>query len=322
MRAAFLADFDPDAPARAVSVGERPEPVAHDGWEVVEVKAASLNRHDLLTACGAGFVRANQLPMILGCDAAGVDSDGNEVIVHPVVNGVGWEGPELLDPHLSLLSDRHPGTFAERVAVPRRNLVPKPPGLSFAEAACLPTAWLTAYRMLFTQAAVRPGDTILVQGASGGLSTALTALARSAGVRVWVTGRTEATRAYAIEHGADAAFEPGARLPERVDAVMDSVGPATWMHSLKALRRGGVLVVSGATTGREAPIDVTLMFSHSLRIVASVMGTRDELRRLVAHCTLADLHPPVSRVLGLGDAGDALSTMQAGDVRGKIVLCP
>src|SRR5205807_3064186 len=112
-------------------------------------------------------------------------------------------------------------TFAERVVVPRRNLVPKPPELSFDEAACLPTAWLTAYRMLFTRAQVAPGMTVLVQGASGGVATALVLLGSAAGVRMWVTGRSERRRAEAIALGADQAFEPGARLPERVDVVME-----------------------------------------------------------------------------------------------------
>src|SRR5206468_12055334 len=100
------------------------------------------------------------------------DEDGNEVIVHSVISEDSWKGDETLDPRRSLLSERHQGTFAERVAVPRRNLVPKPPELSFEEAACLPTAWLTAYRMLFTRGRVVPGMTILVQGATGGVSTA------------------------------------------------------------------------------------------------------------------------------------------------------
>jgi NADPH:quinone reductase-like Zn-dependent oxidoreductase len=111
--------------------------------------------------------------MILGTDAAGVDPEGNEVVVHAVISDPDWRDDETLDPNRSLLSERHQGTLAERVMVPRRNLVPKPPTLSFEEAACVPTAWLTAYRMLFTQAKVGPGSTVLVQGAGGGVATAL-----------------------------------------------------------------------------------------------------------------------------------------------------
>src|SRR5262245_25222406 len=128
-----------------------PEPEPPDGWTTVTVKATSLNHHDLWSLRGVGLGE-EQLPRILGRDAAGLDEDGNEVIVHAVIASPGWRGDETLDPKRSLLSERHPGTFAERVAVPRHNLVPKPPELSFEQAACLPTAWLTAYRMLFTNA--------------------------------------------------------------------------------------------------------------------------------------------------------------------------
>ena len=141
----------------------------------VTVKAASLNHHDLWSLRGVGLPE-DRLPMILGCDAAGIDEEGNEVVVHSVISDPTWRGDETLDPRRSLLSERYQGTFAERVAVPRRNLVPKPPELTFEQAACLPTAWLTAYRMLFTRGAMPPGTTVLVQGATGGVATALTVL--------------------------------------------------------------------------------------------------------------------------------------------------
>ena len=145
--------------------------------------------------------------MILGTDAAGLDEDGNEVVVHGVISDPSWTGDETFDPKRSLLSERHQGAMAERVAVPRRNVVPKPASLSFAEAACLPTAWLTAYRMLFTRGELRPGETVLVQGAGGGVATAAIVLGRAAGLRVLVTSRDEAKRAKALEIGAHAAFE-------------------------------------------------------------------------------------------------------------------
>ena len=162
--------------------------------------------------------------MILGCDAAGIDPDGNEVIVHSVISSPDWTGDETLDPRRSLLSERHQGTLAEQVVVPRRNLVPKPASLSFEEAACLPTAWLTAYRMLFVQSDVRPGDTVLIQGAGGGVATALVMLARAGGFRAWVTSRSQEKQQRALDLGADGAFDTGARLPDRVDAVFETVG--------------------------------------------------------------------------------------------------
>src|SRR6266849_8985990 len=149
MFAATAVRIDADDPLSGLELGERPEPVAPDGWTTVTVRAASLNHHDVWTLRGVG-ISAGRLAIVLGCDAAGVDEDGNEVIVHAVVGeGAGHGGDETLDPSRSLLSERYDGTFAEKVAVPRGNLVPKPAGLSFEDAACLPTAYLTAYSMLF-----------------------------------------------------------------------------------------------------------------------------------------------------------------------------
>src|SRR5262245_47045847 len=141
MRAAYASAINADDPLAGLTVGERPDPTPEEGWVSVEVRASALNHHDLWSLRGVGLP-ADRLPMILGCDAAGVDDAGNEVVVFPV----------LLDPldarGFSLLSERHPGTLADRVAVPRENLIPKPTGVSFTDAACLPTAWLTAYQML------------------------------------------------------------------------------------------------------------------------------------------------------------------------------
>jgi NADPH:quinone reductase-like Zn-dependent oxidoreductase len=317
--AVYAADIDPDDPLRCLTVGERPEPDPPPGWTTVTVKAASLNHHDLWSLRGVGLKR-DRLPMILGCDAAGIDEDGNEVVVHAVITDDSWRGDETLDPKRSLLSERYQGTLAERVAVPRRNLVPKPPELSFAEAACLPTAWLTAYRMLFTRGHVVPGMTVLVQGASGGVATALTVLARAAGARVWVTGRTEEKRARALELGADQAFESGERLPERVDAVMETVGQATWRHSVRSLKPGGTLVVSGATSGEAPPAELTRVFFLQLSVIGSTMGTRDELERLIRFVVERDIRPLIHATLPLADAAEGFQAMLEGDFVGKIVF--
>src|SRR5687767_12831266 len=242
MFAVYAESFSSDDPLSGLVVGERPAPQAPDGWTTVRVKAASLNHHDLWSLRGVGL-KQEALPMILGCDAAGLDEDGNEVVVHAVVSDPTWTGDETLDPRRSLLSEKHQGTFADLVAVPRRNVVPKPASLSFEEAACLPTAWLTAYRMLFTRGGLKAGDSVLVQGAGGGVATALVGLARAAGLRVWVTSRDAAKRAKALDLGAHEAFESGARLPGKVDAVMETVGKATWSHSVRSLRPGGTIVL-------------------------------------------------------------------------------
>jgi NADPH:quinone reductase-like Zn-dependent oxidoreductase len=318
--AAYAARISPDDPLSALTLGERPAPEVPDGWARVRVKAASLNHHDLWSLRGVGLPE-DRLPMILGCDAAGLDDDGNEVVVHAVVSDPSWQGDETLDPRRSLLSERYQGTLADEVAVPRRNLVPKPAELSWAEAACLPTAWLTAYRMLFTQADLAPGATVLVQGAGGGVATALIALGRAAGLRVWATSRDEEKRARAVELGADQAFESGARLPERVDAVMETVGAATWGHSVKALRPGGTIVISGATSGpNPKATELNRIFFLQLRVHGSTMGTRDELDRLVSFLRQAGVRPVIDEVMPLEDAAKGFERMAAGDLVGKVVF--
>jgi NADPH:quinone reductase-like Zn-dependent oxidoreductase len=262
--------------------------------------------------------------MILGCDAAGVTDDGRQVIVHAVINSPDFVGSDAThDSERSLLSERYPGTFATQVRVPAANLVDKPSELSFAEAACLPTAWLTAYRMLFSQSGARPGDTVLIQGAGGGVATALIALARHAGMRVWVTSRDEARGARAVTLGAHRAFPAGARLPERVDAVMESVGAATWSHSINVLKPGGTLVICGATSGDNPPkAELTKIFFKPLRVIGSTMGTRDELMSLTRMLVTTGLRPHIDRTLRLADAAAGFAIMIAGDHFGKIIFEP
>jgi NADPH:quinone reductase-like Zn-dependent oxidoreductase len=319
MLAAYASAISPDDPLSGLTVGERPEPEARDGWTTVTVKAAALNHHDLWSLRGVGLVE-DKLPMILGCDAAGLDEDGDEVVIHAVISSDDWRDDETLDPRRELLSERRPGTLAQRVSVPARNLLPKPPELSFEHAACLPTAWLTAYRMLFTRGELAPGMTVLVQGAGGGVATALTVLGAAAGVRVWVTSRSEAKRAHALSLGADAAFESGARLPERVDAVMETVGEATWSHSVRSLKPGGRIVVSGATSGEAPAAELTRVFFLQLSVVGSTMGTRDELQRLIRFCLERDVRPTVHATMALSDAREGFRQMIDGDVVGKIVF--
>ena len=321
MLAVFASRTDADDPLSALEVDDRPEPEPREGWTTVEVRAASLNHHDLWSLQGVGLPD-DRLPMILGCDAAGVDADGNEVIVHSVIASDGWRGDETLDPGRTLLSEYHQGALAERVAVPRGNLVPKPAALSFEEASCLPTAWLTAYRMLFVKAGVRPGDTVLIQGAGGGVASAAIVLARHAGLRVWVTSRDPQKGEKAKQLGAHEAFESGARLPERVDAVLETVGEATWKHSLRALRPGGTIVVSGATSGPNPPAELQRVFFLQLNVVGCTMGTRDELQRLARLCETSGIRPEIDRVLGLTDARAGFAAMAAGDIFGKIVFRP
>ncbi|WP_330240706.1 zinc-binding dehydrogenase [Streptomyces sp. NBC_00525] len=318
MFAAYAASLDPAHPLNGLELGDRPAPRARQGWTTVNVRAASLNHHDLWSLRGVGLA-ADRLPMILGCDAAGIDQDGNEVVLHSVIgqtgHGVGPDEPR------SILTERYQGTFAEQVTVPTYNVLPKPRELSFEQAACLPTAWLTAYRMLFTNAGVRPGDSVLVQGAGGGVATAAIVLGRAAGLRVYATSRDAAKRARAVELGAAEAFEAGARLPHRVDAVIETVGAATWSHSVKSLRPGGTLVISGATSGdRPSHAELTRIFFLELKVVGSTMGSKDELEDLLAFCATTGVRPVIDEVLPLDRARAGFERLAAGDHFGKIVL--
>jgi NADPH:quinone reductase-like Zn-dependent oxidoreductase len=297
--------IDVDDPLSGLGLGERPEPVPPQGWTTVELRAAALNHHDLWTLKGVG-IKAERLPIILGADAAGVDESGREVIVHAVIGDVAaGGGDETLDARRSLLSEVYDGTLAERICVPAGNLVPKPAGMSWAEAACLPTAWLTAYRMIFVRSGAVAGDTILVQGAGGGVATALITLAKAGGFRVWATSRDASKRERALQLGADA---------------VETVGAATWDHSLKALKPGGRIVICGATSGANPPADLNRVFFLQLSIIGSTMGTLAELGSLVEVVTAHDLHPLVDSTFALRDARAAFERLASGEAFGKIVL--
>lgn len=319
MFAVYAAAPNADAPLDSLTLGERPAPETPEGWVTVDVTAASLNMHDLWTLRGVG-IKPDQFPMILGCDGAGRLPDGTEVVLHSVIGDPAWSGDETLDPKRTLLTERHQGAMADQVVVPARNAIPKPAGLTAAQAAVMGTAWLTAYRMIFVKSGLRPGQTMLVQGASGGVSTALVQLGRAAGMRVWVTGRTDEKRALAMRLGAHASFASGERLPERVDAVFETVGQATWSHSLRALKPGGIVVVSGSTSGPNPGADLQRIFFLQLRVVGSTMGTRDELADLLAFVAGAGIAPEIGLELPMEKAADGFRAMLDGDTAGKIVF--
>lgn len=319
MFAVYADKPSPEDPLAALVVGERPEPEASAGWTKVSVKAASLNMKDLWTLRGVG-VKPDGYPMILGSDGAGVLKDGTEVVIHPVINGPDWRGDETLDPRRTALSEFHQGTFADYVVVPNRNVVPKPAGMSFAEAATMGTAWLTAYRMLFVKSGLEPGQTMLIQGASGGVATALTQLGRAAGMRVWVTGRSEEKRELAERLGAHQTFESGARLPDRVDAVFETVGKATWEHSIKSLKPGGTIAIAGATTGSGADGQLQRVFYNQLKIVGCILGTREELVNLLSFIEMTGIRPQVGSELPFKEAEEGFRAMLEGETAGKIVF--
>ncbi|GIG65263.1 zinc-binding dehydrogenase [Phytomonospora endophytica] len=317
MFAAYAATVNAEDPLSALRVGELPDPEVPEGWATVRLSASSLNHHDLWSLKGVGLP-VERTPMILGCDGVGVDENGDPVVVHAVIADPDLPD-ETLDPKRTLLSELHPGTLAERVSVPRRNLLPLPAGWTAEQAACLPTAWLTAYRMLTTRGRLPEGGSVLIQGAGGGVSTAAILLATAMGARVHVTSRDGAKRDRVTELGAHA-YEPGARLPERVDVVIETVGAATFDHSVKCAKPGARIVVSGSTSGHEAVVDLRRVFFLQLEIVGSTMGTRRELADLLDLCGRTDVRPVVDSTYALADAADALRHLADGDVFGKIVL--
>lgn len=322
MRAAVATAQSADDPLAGLHVQDVDAPAPRSAWVRIRVRAASLNMHDLWTLRGVGHP-ADRLPIILGCDASGTTEDGRDVVIHPLIaDADAGFGDETLDPERALLSERHNGSFAEWLAVPERCVLPKPAHLSHVEAACLPVAWGTAYRMLFTQGDIRPGDRVLVQGATGGVASAAITLAKAAGARVYATARSESKRAYAMELGADDAVESGARLPERVDVVIDSVGEATWAHSLRCLRPGGAIVCCGATTGGAPSAELHRVFYQQLRVLGSTGSTRTESARMLRMVETRDLRPRVDTVYSLDDIHVGFQRMIDGSFAGKLVIEP
>lgn len=323
MFAVYANSVNPSDPLSALSVGELAQPETPADWVTVRVKAASLNHHDLWSLKGQAL-KADRVPMILGSDAAGVTDDGREVVVHAVIGSEQKVGDrifdETLDTRRTLLSELYPGTLAEYVRVPARNVLDKPAGISFEQAACLPTAYLTAYRMLAHRSNTGPGDTVLIQGAGGGVATAAILLGKALGLTVWVTSRDSGKAEAALALGADQAFESNAKLPDKVDAVIETVGEATWAHSLRSLRPGGTIVVSGATSGAMPPADLNRVFFLQLSINGSTMGSISDFTEMLELINRTGLAPVIDSIRPMAEARSAFEAMMAGNVTGKLVL--
>ncbi len=297
-----------------------PAPVPPDGHTVVRVAATSINMHDLWSMRGIG-VRADQFPMVLGCDIAGWDERGNEVVVSGSFgNPDAGHGDESFDPDRALISERFPGAFADYTIVPTRNLVPKPAFMTMEEAGCITVAWTTAFRMLFTRGRAEPGETVLIQGAGGGVATAAAVLARAAGLRVIVTSRSADKRDRASQLGAHEAVETGAPLSAPVDIVIETVGEATWKHSLRSVRPGGRIVVSGATTGGGASAELSRVFYKQISIIGVSGASRVETVQLLRFMEAADLHPVIDSIYPFEQIHAAFGRAQQPDLFGKVVV--
>jgi len=231
-----------------------------------------------------------------------------------------WRGDETLDPQWHIPSEFIHGTFADYAVVPKRNAISLPNGLSPLHASVLGTAWLTAYRALFTKSGLRAGETVLIQGATGGMATALIQLGSAAGFEVWATSRTEESRTKAKALGAHATFPPDQPVPRKVQAVVDSVGAASWAHSVSSVARGGVLVVVGGTTGFDVPLNLLPVVTDQITITGSIMGTLKDMEGMVSLIAQAGIEPEIGGVLPMERAAEGFRGMWEGRTHGKTVF--
>lgn len=321
MFAVYATHGAPDDPLSALKIGTLPEPEVSAGQVRVKITHASLNRHDLFTLQGVtAHPEGIPYPIILGNDAAGTLDDGTPVVIYPMMGSEDWRGDETLDPGWNIPSEFVHGTFADYAIVPRRNVLPLPGGLSPLHASVLGTAWLTAFRALFTKSGLRPGETVLIQGATGGMATALIQLGRAAGFEVWATSRGPEGRLRAESLGAHRTFPANEPLPRKVPAVIDNVGSESWAHSMSSVARGGTLVTLGGTTGFDVPLNLLQVIANQLIIAGSIMGTRRDLEDLMRLVVRAGIKPEIGTILPMDRADLGFQEMWEGKTHGKTVF--
>lgn len=339
MKAAFLTGHGGN---EVVAVGDRPEPQRQRGQVLVRMRAGSVNRVDLyMRDSGAGITHS--LPQVMGVDGAGiveaVDDDepllkvGDRVVLYPGITCGRCEfcrrGDAVLCTRMSLLGEHRDGTWAEFVSLPAANALPLPAHLDFAEAAALGVNHLTAWRMLFTQARLKPWETVLIFGIGGGVSLAALQLAKMAGARTIVTSRDEAKLARALALGADHAIHGAQDVAKAVlqhtggrgvDVVIENVGAAVWGAALKSAVRGGRIVTCGATSGDQPGADLRRVFIRQLQIHGSTLGNPGEFHDLLDAVSTNRLEPVIDSRYGLADAREALSRLESGRQFGKVVV--
>ena len=324
-------------------VADYPDPVPGPDQVVVRIHAAALNRLDLFVRSGIPTLKLT-LPHILGADAAGhidaVGSDvtdlevGDRVVVNPGISCgrceycLKGEDSECVD--YRILGEHLPGTYAEQVAVPARNALKIPTDMAFEPAAAAPLAFMTAWRMLVTRAKVRPGEDVLILGAGSGVSTAAIQVAKLAGCTVFVTSSSDEKLQKAKALGADVLVNYKAvpwskaiwELTGRrgVDVIVDHVGEATFKDSVRTLRKGGRVVVPGATTGPMLELDARYLFWRQLSVLGSTMANQREFEEVMKLLFMGRLKPVVARVFPLEQARAAHEYLERGDHFGKVVL--
>jgi NADPH:quinone reductase-like Zn-dependent oxidoreductase len=323
--------------------GDRPDPSAGPGEILVRIHAAALNRLDLFVLAGIPGVPI-ALPHVPGADGCGVvealgagvkgPAPGTRIVIQPGLSCGACEfcraGEQSLCVSYRILGEHISGTFAELVAVPAVNVYLAPAGLTDEQAAAFPLAALTAWRLLVTRAALRPGETVLIHGIGGGVSTFALQIAKLCGAsRVIVTSSSAEKRAKALEMGADDVIDSkedvGRKVRELtkkrgVDVVVDSVGAATWKHSLTAAAKGGRIVTPGATSGPNPEEEIRHIFWKQLSILGSTMGTDAEFSSLLAAVSAGRIVPVVDSVVPLAEGRKAYERMQSSQGLGKIVL--
>jgi zinc-binding alcohol dehydrogenase/oxidoreductase len=319
---------------RNLRIDAVPIPQPQAGEVLVRLSAAAFNRRDVFIT--QGLYPRIALPVILGSDGAGrvaavgegVSSvrAGDEVVIDPMLD---WgDDPAVWDAgRSSIVGMPHPGTFAQYVAVPAQNVYPKPAALSMHEAAAIPLAGLTAYRAVFTRGGLRPGETVLIPGAGGGVQTFVLLFAKRAGARVIVTSGSDEKLQRAKALGADLAlnyrtmpnWHKELRSFGAVDLAVDSSGGETLSKAIDALRPGGRIVVYGGTHG-EATIKLFPLFWKHLTILGTSMGSPDDFAAMLALFEEGGLHPVIDSAFALDDAVAAAERMASSDQFGKIVL--
>jgi NADPH:quinone reductase-like Zn-dependent oxidoreductase len=310
---------------------------------IVELKAAALNHIDLWTRRGLTGIKL-EMPHILGGDGAGVVVEtgaevanvkkGDAVCLYPAVGCGQCEfcltDRDFLCVYLRVLGERLNGTYAEYVKLPGQNCFPVPPGFSFEEAAAFPLVFITVWRMLVTNANLRPGEQILILGIGGGVATAALQIAKQIGAHAIVTSssdeKLEAAKSWGADHGinyrkSDFVREVRALTEKRgVDVVVDCVGGEGWVKSLACLVKGGRLVTCGATAGSSPHTDLRRIFWNHLSIFGSTLGSREEFRQVVNFLCRSKIRPIIDQLFPLKEAGAAQQRLERGEQFGKIIL--
>jgi NADPH:quinone reductase-like Zn-dependent oxidoreductase len=324
---------------------ELPDPVAGPGQALVRVRAVALNHLDIWVRKGWPGLKL-AFPHLLGADVAGVveavgpgvagAAAGDEVVLNPGVScgrcRMCLLGRDVECRQYAILGEHVGGGYAELLAVPAQNLLPKPRNLTFEEAACIPLTFLTAWHALVSRAALRAGETVLVHAAGSGVGSAAVQIARLVGATVLATAgspwKCEAARALGAHHAID--YEKQDFLAEvkrltgkrGVDVVFEHVGKSTWERSLLATAVGGRVVTVGATTGYDPPTDLRQVFYRSISVLGSTMGSKGELFDVLRLVEEGRLRPVLDRVLPLADAARAQELLASRAQFGKVVLQP